>query len=196
MSVDIPYDYWQPLSLAAVRQLFADAPFTWGVAGGYAVEQFLGAPTRDHADMDIVVYRDQQSRIHTHLTDWRLYASDPPGALRPWAVNEYLPYGIHDVWGHRLQARAWELQLMLAETDGDHWFLRGNSQIRDRRDDLIVPYGGVPCIRVEVHCSIKREILAPKTNATSRRVCRVFPPTPSGGLRIIYCCCIRRGMHG
>jgi hypothetical protein len=161
MSVAIPYESWQPLTLAAVKQLFANAPYTWGIAGGYAIEQFLGMSIRDHSDMDIVIYRDQQSRLHSHLADWRLYAADPPGTLRSWAADEYLPYGIHDIWGHRLHARAWELQIMLAETDGDHWFMRKNPQIRGRRDDLIVWYG-VPCIRVEVQLLYKARSIRPK----------------------------------
>ena len=56
----IPYETWQPLSVAEAVALFADAPFGWGLAGGYAVEQFLGRAIRPHADIDIGVFRDQQ----------------------------------------------------------------------------------------------------------------------------------------
>jgi len=100
-----PQSNWQPLSIEEVVQLFAKAPFTWGLAGGYAVEQFLGRSTREHSDIDVVVYRDAQLQAQSWLSTWQLYAADPPGALRPWIDNEYLPYGIHDIWGHRLQVQ-------------------------------------------------------------------------------------------
>jgi len=87
MSTDIPYGSWEPLTLAAVLQLLADAPYTWGIAGGYAIEQFLATPIRDHADMDIMVFRDEQLHLHSHLADWLLYAADPPGTLRPWTAG-------------------------------------------------------------------------------------------------------------
>lgn len=91
MNVNIPYGNWQPLSLADVMQVFADAPFTWGLAGGYAVEQFLGTAIREHGDTDVVVYRDEQLQVQGWLPDWLLYAADPPGTLRPWTDKEYLP---------------------------------------------------------------------------------------------------------
>jgi 8-oxo-dGTP pyrophosphatase MutT (NUDIX family) len=36
--------------LDEVVSLFAHAPFTWGVGGGYVIEQFLGASIRAHDD--------------------------------------------------------------------------------------------------------------------------------------------------
>ena len=51
------YTLWKSLSVAAVTQLFRDAPIAWGVAGGYPVKQFLGRPFRPHDDIDIVVFR-------------------------------------------------------------------------------------------------------------------------------------------
>jgi hypothetical protein len=38
----IPYDRWAPLSVAEVVERFTGAPFAWGLAGGYAVERFVG----------------------------------------------------------------------------------------------------------------------------------------------------------
>ena len=154
INANIPYNNWQPLSVARVMQVFADAPFTWGIAGGYAIEQFLGTSVRAHGDIDIA-YRDEQLHVQSWLAGWQLYAADPPGTLRPWIDKEYLPHGIHDIWGRGPRARAWELQIMLAETDGDHWFMRRSPQVRGHRDGLVVAYGGVPCIRVEVQLLYK-----------------------------------------
>ncbi len=150
-----PNNQWQPLSRAGVMRLFDGAPFAWGLAGGYAVEQFVGTSLRAHSDTDILVFRDQQLHVQCWLPEWRLYAADPPGTLRPWADGEFLPYGIHDIWGHRRDVQAWQLQIMLTETDGDHWFMRRNPEIRGVRDDLIVVYGGIPCVRIEVQLLFK-----------------------------------------
>ena len=155
INANIPCSNWQPLSVAGVMQVFANASFTWGLAGGYAIEQFLGTSVRAHGDMDIVAYRDEQLHVQSWLADWQLYAADPPGTLRPWIDEEYLPYGIHDIWGHGPRVQNWELQIMLAEADGDHWFMRRSPQICGHRDDLVVAYGGVPCVRVEVQLLYK-----------------------------------------
>jgi hypothetical protein len=86
-----PYHSWKPLCVAEVHQLFRNAPFRWGLAGGYAVEQFLGTSIREHGDIDIIIYRDDQHHLHQWLTTWSFYAADPPGTLRPWKATEWLP---------------------------------------------------------------------------------------------------------
>ena len=162
MDVNIPYDRWQPLSPIDIVQLFATAPFRWCLAGGYAIEQFLGTPIREHADIDVMIYRDEQLSAQRWLHTWQLFAADPPGTLRPWADHEYLPRGIHDIWGHRQDVRAWELQIMLAEVEVGQWFMRGNPQVRGHRDDLITTYAGIPCVRVEVQLLYKARRNRPK----------------------------------
>ncbi|MCX6047974.1 MAG: hypothetical protein NT075_22975 [Chloroflexi bacterium] len=89
----IPYERWQPLSVAAVMQVLQGAPFFWCLAGGYVIEQFLGKSLRPHGDIDIVVFRDDQRQAQSWLQDWVLYAADPPGVLRKWASGEILPEG-------------------------------------------------------------------------------------------------------
>ena len=155
MTPTIPYTSWQPLSVAEAVHLFQDAPFAWGLAGGYAVEQFVGKSIRTHDDLDVIVFRDQQYLVQSWLKDWQLYAADPPGTLRSWEPNEYLPYGIHDIWGHQPTTTVWQLQLMLAEVEGDEWFSRRNRLVRGERHDLLSIYHGIPCVRIEVQLLYK-----------------------------------------
>ncbi|MBA3870086.1 MAG: amino acid transporter [Anaerolineae bacterium] len=162
MNNEIPYEQWQPLSVVEVITLFAEAPFQWGLAGGYAVEQFLGINFRSHGDMDVTIYRDEQLKAQSWLSGWELYAADPPGTLRKWTANEYLPIGIHDIWGHKIASTAWQFQFMLAEVDGDEWVSRRSSKIRGKRNDLIVKYNDLPCIRIEVQLMYKAKSLRPK----------------------------------
>jgi len=150
-----PYTLWEPLAVTQVQQLFRDAPFAWGLAGGYAIEQFLGTSIRPHADIDIVVFRDDQRHLYDWLSGWRLFAADPPGTLRVWNAAEWLAFGIHDIWAHQLDAKAWQLQIMLQEADGDEWFSRRQPMIRGPRQDLLVPYHQLACVRVEVQLLYK-----------------------------------------
>jgi aminoglycoside-2''-adenylyltransferase len=132
------------------------------LAGGYAVEQFLGKSIREHGDLDIVVFRDSQIQVQRWLRDWQLYAADPPKQLRPWLADEYLPFGIHDIWCHKINAHAWQLQIMLAEVEGDEWFSRRDQRVRGRRDDLFANYNYTPCVKVEVQLLFKARGLRPK----------------------------------
>ena len=151
---DIPYNQWNPLSVSQVMELFSEAPFSWAIAGGYAVEAFVGKPFRDHGDIDVIIFRDQQLALQDWLSDWFLFAADPPGTLRSWKKSEYLPRGIHDIWGHT-NVQAWQLQVMLTEVEDDRWFSRRSILIGGQRGDLIVEYNGIPCIRIEVQLLYK-----------------------------------------
>lgn len=150
-----PYEQWEPLSVAEVVALFEDAPCFWALAGGYAVELFLGRSVREHGDIDVIVFRDEQRAAQTWLQDAQLFVADPPGTLRPWLPGEWLPTGRHDIWGYGRGARAWQFQLMLVEVAGDEWVYRRNPAIRGPRHSLRTCYGGVPCIPIEVQLLYK-----------------------------------------
>lgn len=151
----IPYERWLPLSVNEVVDLFAGAPFQWCLAGGYAIELFLGQAIRPHSDIDITVYRDEQLKLQDWLTGWQLYAADPAGTLRKWREGESLIFGVHDIWGHQTGAEAWQLQIMLTEIDGNEWFSRRSPFIRGHRDDLMIAHKGIPCIRPEIQLLYK-----------------------------------------
>jgi hypothetical protein len=190
MKVTIPDERWNPLSLPEVTAIFADAPFQWGVAGGYAVELFLGASIRAHDDIDVTIFRDDQLKAQHWLEGWQLYAADPPGTLRVWGEGEYLPFGVHDIWGHQARVEAWQLQLMLAEVEGEEWFNRRNPAIRGQRHDLIAEYGGVPCVRVEVQLMYKSKGRRPKDEldfaACLPRMSAESRQWLSNSLRVLY----------
>ncbi len=162
MKEQIPHSHWQPLSVTEIKQLFAETSLAWGLAGGHAIEQFVGKSIREHGDIDVVVFRDNQLEVQRWLADWQLYAADPPGTLRPWLVEEYLPFGIHDIWGHQNNAQVWQLQIMLAEVEGEEWFSRRNPLIRGKRDELFAVYQGTPCVKVEVQLLYKARGLREK----------------------------------
>jgi hypothetical protein len=159
---NIPLTQWSPLLVPDTIRLFAKAPFAWGLAGGFAIEQFVGHPLRSHSDVDVLIFRDNQLLLQQWLNEWHLFAADPPGELREWETGEYLPIGINDIWGHAQNNQCWQIQLMLMEVTGDTWYSRRNDSVRGHRNDLIVQYAGVPCIRVEVLLLFKSKNIRPK----------------------------------
>src|SRR3954467_9865612 len=44
----------------------------WWFAGGWAIDLFLGRITREHADIEIGVFRRDQAMLREHLSDWTL----------------------------------------------------------------------------------------------------------------------------
>jgi hypothetical protein len=119
---------WEPLSVGEVAALFAPLPAPWWIAGGWAIDLFVGSPTRPHDDIDVQILRRDQLIIQETLRDWELWAVGPPGTLRPWRSGEVVDPVINHVWCRRSSSAPWALQLMLAEADEGRWIFR-----RDRR---------------------------------------------------------------
>ena len=49
----------------------------WALCGGWAVDAWLGRQSRDHGDIDVSVFADDQRTLFEHLPGWQLLAHDP-----------------------------------------------------------------------------------------------------------------------
>lgn len=53
---------WEPLSVEEVVDLMSGLQVPWWIAGGWAIDLFLGRQTRAHGDTDVLIRRDDQLR--------------------------------------------------------------------------------------------------------------------------------------
>lgn len=79
----IDADNWRQTSIDEVVSIFSGAGVSWWIAGGWALDLFLGRITRDHKDIDVQILRRDQLAIQRHLADWKLFKTNQPG-LEPW----------------------------------------------------------------------------------------------------------------
>lgn len=130
---------WSPIDPDALPGLLAAVDAPWWLAGGWAVDAFLGRVTRVHEDTDVLVLRRDQAAFRAALDPWDVHAADPPGALRPWPVGETLPPEVHDVWCRPTRSSPWALQLMIDDTDGEDWVYRRDPRLRRPVSSLAGP---------------------------------------------------------
>lgn len=153
---------WDPLTPADVAELFRDWHRFWCIAGGWAIDLVLGEQTRPHADIDVLVLRDDADEIHALLSGWELYAADPPGSLRRWDRSEPLPGHVHDIWCRPTGTERWRFQLMVMEHDPERWIFRRNTAIGGPLDTLAITAGGLPVIATQIQLLFKSKGLRPK----------------------------------
>jgi Aminoglycoside-2''-adenylyltransferase len=156
---------WKPLTPRQVATLFSALRAPWWIAGGWAVDAFLGRKSREHGDIDVSILRDDQQKVQQLLSGWDLQAVEPPGSLRPWLPNEVLPESVHDIWCRPSPAAAWGLQLMLDESDGDDWVYRRNPAVSRPLSTLIWRKTGIPYLVTEVQLLYKAAHMSPKNEA-------------------------------
>ena len=121
----------------------------WGIAGGWAVDLFVGRQTRAHADIDVAILRDDQAHLRARLTDARV-EKVVDGQLVPWDPAERLELPIHEV--HVTWPDGFHLELLLNEWDSasGEWMFRRNPRVRRGVDTVFAMGRGLPRLAPEV----------------------------------------------
>lgn len=132
----------------------------WWVAGGWAIDLFLGRVTREHGDLDVAVLRRDQADLFHHLRGWDLRVAHG-GRLDPWRGTRLeLPF--HVIWGRRADepppasveefARAPSfVEFVLQESSGRNWVFRRDPAITMRLDGIgLLTPDGIPFLHPEI----------------------------------------------
>ena len=101
-------------------------PAPWCVAGGWALDLFLGWVTRPHADVDLALFREDQARLHDHLAGWE-FRTVAGGVFTRWAAGEWLAAPVHEIHARSPGAA---LEFLLNDSAGDQWVFRRDPAVR------------------------------------------------------------------
>ena len=115
-----------PLRVAAIMDGFGPG---WFVAGGWAIDLFLGKITRPHDDIEIAVFRKDQAALHDCLDGW-LLRKVVGGELCEWRRGEWLGPPVHELHCLNEAAEPPQFEVLLNETSGDEWVFRRNEKVR------------------------------------------------------------------
>lgn len=153
---------WLPLTITEVSTLLKSASYPWWIAGGLAIDHFIGRKTREHGDIDILINRADQLKIQKTLAGWDLQAADPPGTLRPWKRDETLLPAVHVIWA-RPQVGPWRLEIMLLDTENEDWIYRRDPRIRGSlRDATQISTDGIQYLAPEIQLLYKSKSIREK----------------------------------
>jgi aminoglycoside-2''-adenylyltransferase len=131
---------WDPISLADASTVFANAPFWWAIAGGWAIDMFLDVQTREHHDLDIAVQRSEQAKVFETLVlqGWDCHIA-AMGEVTPWR-GEKLDAGRNNIWVRKPGELVWRFDLMMTEVDDGDWVFRRNPRIRLKMTEAIIAH--------------------------------------------------------
>jgi hypothetical protein len=132
----------QPLKVAEMMRPFK---CDWFVAGGWAIDLFLERETRPHGDIEIAVWRRDQTALYDYLSGWTLQKTSG-GKLSAWHRGEVLEPPIHEIHCFSEQAELQQIEVLLNESNKNEWLYRRNKNIR-RSLDKCYSVSGVGEIR-------------------------------------------------
>lgn len=138
-----------PEPVAYVRDLLRDFGSAWFLCGGWAADATAGRQTRQHWDVDVGFFHDDQRAILEYFAGWALIAHDPQVAddsRQPWNGRRLVaPAHIHVPRAGGPLAipapathSAFELEFLLIERSDSDWVLRTQPHITLPLDRAIV----------------------------------------------------------
>ncbi len=153
---------WRPDEIAT-RLSGIDEP--WYVAGGWAIELFLGEERRAHDDLEIGIPRDRFDAMASAFPELDWFVA---GDGRVWPLPEHRDRfdEHHQTWGRDRLAGRWRIDMMREPHAGDVWIARRDARIRMPYAQLIrrTPEG-IPYCVPEVALFFKAKATRPKDEA-------------------------------
>lgn len=100
----------------------------WFVAGGWAIDLFIGDITRLHKDIEIAIFRKDQNSLRKYLFGWE-FTKVVNGKMNPWNEHEWLELPIHEIHAHTQNSFFSKLEILLDESSESEWRFRRNLDI-------------------------------------------------------------------
>ena len=123
---------------------------SWWIAGGWAIDLWLGRQTREHLDLDIAILRKDQWRVRRHLDGWDLHIAEEE-TLSPLPRDEQLDPPRHALWCRQDAEAGWAFELLINESSGTDWVFRRDDRVRRRLSGIghVTPEG-LPVLSPEI----------------------------------------------
>jgi len=157
---DFEWEAWRPDETAR-RLAGIDVP--WYVAGGWAIDLFLGCERREHDDLEIGVPNERfLTAVAPALSDLELFVTDSGQVIPIAQASDRLAF-THQTWGLDRAAGVWRIDVFREPSSEGDWICRRDERIRLAYDELIEHTAdGIPYGRPEVVLLFKARSARPK----------------------------------
>jgi hypothetical protein len=146
------YGPWDSFSPDRVAEIMSVVTWPWWIAGGWAIEFYLGgSQRREHDDVDVLVLREDASAVQRELGEWALHLASREGGIRAWEPCSALPHDVGDIWIREPGGGPWRFQLMLNPSEGQDWICKRDRALRLPLAEIgLRTQNGVPYLRPEI----------------------------------------------
>ncbi|WP_234791677.1 nucleotidyltransferase domain-containing protein [Mycolicibacterium mucogenicum] len=153
---------WQAWTPTEVAERLSGTSGRWYVAGGWALDLFVGGLGRFHDDVEIGVPRGRFAEIADAFPGFEW---DVVGDGHAWPFPEEAD-SMHQTWLREPATGYYRLDVFREPHDGDHWICRRDASITVPYDELILHTDtGIPYLIPEAVLLFKAKAQRPKDQA-------------------------------
>lgn len=141
----------------------------WWFAGGWALDLFLGSPSRPHKDLDIGILRRDLPKVLSALSSWEVFEANNHTLTRLQA--ETASADVHSLWCRPAGTTLWMFELMLDESRDGRWVFRRQPEIRRDLETVIRrSVEGLPFLAPDIQLLYKARSVRAEDQADFDRV--------------------------
>ncbi|QQZ09954.1 nucleotidyltransferase domain-containing protein [Heyndrickxia vini] len=130
----------------SITSLMAGFNKTWFIAGGCAIDLFIGKETREHKDIEFAVFRKDQLYLKEYLKEWE-FKKVIKGEFYTWG-NEFLELPIHEIYASLNEEK---IEILLNETKENDWLFRRDVRISYPLNSVwSITKTGIPYLNPEI----------------------------------------------
>jgi hypothetical protein len=133
--------------LTAVCRFLDAFPERWWIGGGWAIDVWAGAPSREHEDIEICVMRHDQAALQAYCADWQFFtpvndqwAPMAPGELLEFPRSMWQLRRSHEV--PAVHGMPPEFEFILNDVIDGQWIFRYDPEIQVPFERV---FGPSPC---------------------------------------------------
>lgn len=146
------FNNWELLSIASLKQIMHDTEFDWYLAGGIALDEFLGRKTRNHEDIDILVNFKYLERILDYFNSYKVYNARN-GSLRLSALNNIK--STDSLWIAKDGKKSFIIEILFFEEEAGHWVYKRDNAVRKKIEDIYFVKNDMKIIQPEIQLLYK-----------------------------------------
>ena len=171
-------------TLTHVLKRTSGYPGFWCIAGGWAIDLYIGRQTRAHEDLELVVLRRDFKLLFEQFQKFH------PRKIISGEQATFLPWHGEPIESEVIQMRLDDLDsntpcdLLLTPAEGDQWICRRNEAIQRPLSDVINhTCDGVPFLAPEIVLLFKAKYVREKDRHDFDRVISLMSPPAKNWLR-------------
>jgi Aminoglycoside-2''-adenylyltransferase len=174
---------WEEFDSFRLLEIMGSCDAPWWVAGGWALDLWLGRATRKHQDLDVAVLRADQCKLYKALRRGELYYATTDHRLLPLRPGHWLEPPLYGVWARREPEAPWLCEFLLNEHKGEEWLYPRNPAVRMPLAEMgSAIAGGIPVLVPEIVLLYKAHERTEKDEADFQSALPTCRPLPGPGL--------------